>query len=78
MFSSSLLSPPTGNILDLYDEADGSTYTYATSDDDLFPETKTFFDELDDIVELGATSPDSNLAPDADVEATKIVLKRAR
>jgi len=72
MFSSSFLSPSTGNSLDLYDEADDSTYAYATSDDDLFSEATTIFDELDDIDELGAISRDSYLAQDADVEAANI------
>ena len=72
MFSSSFLSPSTGNSLDLYDEADDSTYAYATSDADLFSEATTILDELDDIDELGAMSPDSYLAPDADVEAANM------
>jgi len=70
MFSSSFLFPSTGNSLDLYDEADDSTYTYATSDDDLFSEATTI---LDDIDEVRAMSSDSNLAPDADVEAANII-----
>ena len=69
MFSSSFLSPSTGNSLDLYDEADDS---YATSDADLFSEATTILDELDDIDELGAMSPDSYLASDADVEAANM------
>ena len=69
MFSSSFLSSSTGNSLDLYDEADDSTYAYATSDADLFSEATTI---LDDIDELGAMSPDSYLAPDADVEAANM------
>jgi len=56
----------------LYDEADDSTYAYATSDDDLFSETTTILDELDDIDELEAIIPDSYLAPDADVEAANM------
>jgi len=72
MFSSSFLSPSTGNSLDLYDEADDSTYAYATSDDDLFSEKTAILDELDDIDELEAIIPDSYLAPDADVEAANM------
>ena len=72
MFSSSFLSPSTGNSLDLYDEADDSTYAYASSDYKLFFEATTILDELDDIYELGAMSPDSYLAPDADVEAANM------
>ena len=71
MFSSSFLSPSTGNSLDLYDEEDDSTYAYATSDDDHFSEATTI---LDDIDELGALRPDSYLAPDADVEAANMYL----
>ena len=73
MFSSSFLSPSTGNSLDLYDEVDNSTYACATSDDDLFSEATTIPDELDDIDELRAMSPDSNLAPEADVEPANII-----
>ena len=57
----------------MYDEADNSTYAYASSDDDLFSEATTIPDELDDIDELRAMSPDSNLAPEADVEAASII-----
>ena len=56
----------------MYDEADVSTYAYASSDDDLFSEATTIFDELDDIDELGAMSPDSYLAPEADIEAANM------
>jgi len=56
----------------LYDEVDDSTYAYATSNNDLFSEATTILDELDDIDELGAMSPDSYLAPDADVEAANM------
>jgi len=72
MFSSSFLSPSTGNSLYLYDEADDSTYAYASSDEDLFSEATTILDELDDIYELGAMSTDSYLAPDADIEAANM------
>jgi len=72
MFSSSFLSPSTGNSLDLYDEADDSTYAYASSDDDLFSEATTILDELDDIDELRAMSLDSYLARGADVEAANM------
>ena len=72
MFSSSFLSPSTGNSLDLYDEADDYTYAYASSDDDLFFEATAILDEHDNIYELGAMSPDSYLAPDADVEAANM------
>ena len=53
MFSSSFLSPSTGNSLDLYDEADDSTYAYATSDADLFSEATTIFDDLMILMSLG-------------------------
>ena len=53
----------------MYDEADDSTYAYASSDDDIFSEATTIIDELD---ELGVMSPDSYLAPDADVEAANM------
>ena len=56
----------------MYDEADDSTYAYATSDDDHFSEATTILDELDDIDELGALSPDSYLAPEDDNEATNM------
>jgi len=56
----------------LYDDADDSTYAYASSDDDLFSEATTIIDELDDIDELRAMSPDSYLAPDADIEAANM------
>ena len=69
MFSSSFLSPSTGNSLNLYDEADDSTYAYATSDDDHFSEATTI---LDDVDELGAMIPDSYLAPDDDIEAANM------
>eukprot|EP00815_Leptocylindrus_aporus_P012156 CAMPEP_0116069960 /NCGR_PEP_ID=MMETSP0322-20121206/12666_1 /TAXON_ID=163516 /ORGANISM="Leptocylindrus danicus var. apora, Strain B651" /LENGTH=143 /DNA_ID=CAMNT_0003557559 /DNA_START=167 /DNA_END=598 /DNA_ORIENTATION=- len=72
MCSSSFLSPSTGNSLDLYDEADDSTYAYSSSDDDLFSEATIILDEIDDIDELGAMSPHSYLAPDADVEAANM------
>jgi len=72
MFSSSFLSPSTESSLDLYDGADDSTYAYASSDNDLFSETTTILDKLDELDELGAMSPDSNLAPDADVEAANM------
>jgi len=72
MFSSSFLSLSSGNSLDLYDEADDSTYAYASSDDDLFSEATTILNELDDIDGLGTMSPDSYLAPDADVEAANM------
>ena len=58
----------------MYDEADDSTYAYASSDTDLFSEATTNLDKLDDIDELGALSPDSYLAPDADVEAANMYL----
>jgi len=58
----------------LYDEADDSTYAYASSDDDLFSEATTNLNKLDDIDELRALSPDSYLAPDADVEAANMYL----
>ena len=48
------------------------TYAYATPDDDLFSEATTILDELDDIDELGAMSPDSYLALDADVKAANM------
>ena len=69
---SSFLSPSTGNNLDLYDEADDSTYIYATSDDDHFSEATTTLDELDEIDELGAMSPDGYLAPGDDIEAANM------
>ena len=53
----------------MYDEADVSTYAYASSDDDLFSEATTILDKLD---ELGAMSPDSYLAPEADIEAANM------
>jgi len=56
----------------LYDEGDDSTYAYANSDDDLFSEATTILDELDDIYEVGVMSPDSYLAPDADVETANM------
>ena len=56
----------------MYDEADDSTYAYASSDDDLFSKATTILDELDDIDELGAMSPDSYLSPDADIEAANM------
>ena len=56
----------------MYDEADDFTYAYATSDDDHFSEATTILDELDDIDELGAMSPDSYLAPDDDIEAANM------
>ena len=46
MFSSSFLSPSTGNSLYLYDGADDSTYAYASSDDGLFSEAATIINEL--------------------------------
>ena len=49
MFSSSFLSPSTGNSLDLYDEVDDSTYAYAISDDDLFSKATTILDKLDEL-----------------------------
>ena len=64
MFSSSFLSPSTGNSLYLYDEADDSTDAYATS-------ATTILDWLDNIDELGAMIPDSH-APDADIKATNM------
>jgi len=64
----------TGNSLDLYDEADDSGYAYASSDDYLFPDATTILDELDDIDELVVVSPDSHLAPEADVEGANMVL----
>jgi len=69
---SSFLSPSTGNNLDLYDEADDSTYIYATSDDDHFSEATTTLDELDEIDELGAMSPDGYLAPGDDIETANM------
>jgi len=53
----------------LYDQADASSYAYGSSDDDLVSEVITILNELDDIDEVGAMSPDSYHAPDADVEA---------
>ena len=72
MYSSSYLSPSTGNSLDLYDEADDSTNAYATSDDDHFSEATTILDELDDVYELGTMSSDSHLSPDDDIEAANM------
>jgi len=66
MFSSSFLSPSTGNSLDLYDEADNSTYAYDSSDEDLFSEATSI---LDDIDEVGVVNPDSYLVRDVDIEA---------
>jgi len=74
MYFLSFSSPFTGNSLDLYDEADNSNYAYASSDDDLFFEVTTIFDKLDDVDELGAMSPPSYLAPDANVEAANLDL----
>ena len=48
------------------------TYAYASSDDDLFSEATAIIDELDDIDELGAMSPDSYLSPDVDIEAANM------
>ena len=56
----------------MYDEADDSTYAYATSDDDHLSEATTIIDELDDIDELGAMRPDNYLAPDDDIEAANM------
>jgi len=39
---------------------------------DLFSELTTILDELDDFDDFGAMSPDSYLAPDADVEAANM------
>jgi len=44
----------------------------ASSDDDLFSDATTIFDELHNIDELGAMIPDSYLAPDADAEAANM------
>ena len=68
----------------MYDEEDNSTYAYASSHDDLFYQATTIIDDLDGVDELGAMSPPSYLAPNANVEAAnldpflEIVLKRAR
>ena len=67
IFSSLFLSPSTAYSLDLYDEAGDSTYAYATSIDGLFSDGTTIIYELHDSDELGALSPDSNLALDADI-----------
>jgi len=44
IWSSTFLSPSTANSLDLYDDAEYSTYAYASSDDDLFSEATTILD----------------------------------